>query len=122
MRLAVFRFVLRLFAAPRPREELFRFAGDFFFAAGFRFAELLPFAAALPLPLDFFAAARPPSLPPFFAGLLFTFLPRPEPLFFPPPVIAFTVAQALASAVFFDAPRFSYPSSMCSACRFCLLV
>ena len=86
-------------------------------------AELLPFAAGLLLPLDFFAAvARPPSFPPFFAGLLLTFFPRPVPLFFPPPVILFTVAQARASAVFFDTPRFSYPSSMCSACRFCFPV
>ena len=34
---------------------------------------------------DRFAAALPPLRPPFFAGALFTGLPRPEPLFLPPP-------------------------------------
>jgi hypothetical protein len=48
--------------------------------------------------------------------------PRPEPLFFPPCVDLFTVAQARAFAVFFETPRFSYPSSMCPAWRFCLSV
>lgn len=46
---------------------------------------------------------------------------RPEPLFFPPPVSLFTVAQARRAASLLDTPRFSYPSSMCLACRFCLL-
>jgi hypothetical protein len=54
-------------------------------------------------------------------ALLFSFFPRPDPLFFPPPLDLFTVAQARASAVFFETPRFSYPSSMCFALRFCLL-
>src|SRR6478736_353978 len=92
-----------------------RFVAVFRFAAGFllvvavpRFAVVLLFPAALRA-----AVARPPSFPPFFAGLLSTFLPRPDPLFFPPPVILLTVAHARASAVFFDVPRFSYPSSMC---------
>ena len=68
------------------------------------------------------AEARPPFLPPFLDELRFVFLPRPEPLFLPPPVSLFTVAQARRSASFRDVPRFSYPSSICSAWRFCLLV
>ena len=38
------------------------------------------------------------SYRPTSAGALFTGLPRPEPLFFPPPVMALTVAQARFSA------------------------
>jgi hypothetical protein len=54
------------------------------------------------------AAAFPPSLPPFLAGLLLTVFPRPEPPgFFPPCVIALTVAQALRSDSFSDSPRSS---------------
>jgi hypothetical protein len=49
--------------------------------------------------------AAPPFLPPFFAGALFTALPRPEPLFLPPPVMALTVAQARFSASSSDMPR-----------------
>ncbi len=42
------------------------------------------------------AAAAPPSRPPFLAGPLLTFLPRPlPPGFLPPPVDLFTVAHAL---------------------------
>jgi hypothetical protein len=52
-------------------------------------------------------AAAPPLRPPFLAGSLFTVLPRPEPLFLPPPVILFTVAQARFSALFSETPRFS---------------
>jgi hypothetical protein len=40
--------------------------------------------------VDFFAA--PPFLPPRFDGVVSFFLPRPEPLFFPPPSCALTVA------------------------------
>jgi hypothetical protein len=40
------------------------------------------------------AEAAPPLWPPFFAGAVLTFLPRPDPLCLPPPVILFTVAQA----------------------------
>jgi hypothetical protein len=68
------------------------------------------------------AEALPPFFPPFLEELRLVFFPRPEPLFFPPPVSLFTVAQARRSASFRDAPRFSYPSSICSAWRFCLLV
>jgi hypothetical protein len=68
------------------------------------------------------AAARPPFLPPFREELRLVFLPRPDPLFFPPPVSLFTVAQARRSASPRDTPRFSYPSSICSAWRFCLFV
>jgi hypothetical protein len=66
------------------------------------------------------AAARPPFFPPFLDGARFTFFPRPDPLFFPPPVSLLTVAHARRAASFRDTPRLSYPSSMCSAWRFCL--
>ena len=65
------------------------------------------------------AAARPPFLPPFRDELRLVFLPRPEPLFLPPPVSLFTVAQARRSASPVETPRSSYPSSICRACRFC---
>jgi hypothetical protein len=68
------------------------------------------------------AEAAPPFLPPFLAGALLTGLPRPEPLCLPPPVLLLTVAQARRSASPSGTPRFSYPSSMCSACRFCFSV
>ena len=74
------------------------------------------------LAFDRDAAARPPFLPPFLEELRFVFFPRPDPLFFPPPVSLFTVAQARRSASRRETPRFSYPSSICSAWRFCLLV
>ncbi len=51
------------------------------------------------------AAARPPFLPPLREELRFVFLPRPEPLFFPPPVSLFTVAQARRSASRRETPR-----------------
>jgi len=66
--------------------------------------------------------AAPPFLPPLREALLVLFFPRPDPLFFPPPSSLFTVAQARRSASRRETPRFSYPSSMCSAFRFCLLV
>jgi hypothetical protein len=53
------------------------------------------------------AEAFPPFFPPFFAGALLVFLPRPDPLFFPPPLILFTVAQARRSASPSETPRFS---------------
>jgi hypothetical protein len=53
------------------------------------------------------ADARPPSLPPLREGAVFFLLPRPEPLFLPPPVSAFTVAQARRSDSFFGTPRLS---------------
>ena len=80
--------------------------GDFFFVGDFRLAADRFLAGDLRFAADLFFVAAPPSRPPFFAGALFTFLPRPEPLFFPPPVIAFTVAHARFLAVFFDVPRF----------------
>ena len=46
------------------------------------------------------ADARPPSRPPFRDEAWLTFLPRPEPLFLPPPVSLLTVAQARRSASF----------------------
>lgn len=61
------------------------------------------------------ADARPPARPPFLVGALFVLRPRPEPDFLPPPLIAFSVAQARRSASFRDTPRSSYPSSMCRA-------
>ncbi|HZQ61843.1 MAG TPA: hypothetical protein VFC24_10865 [Casimicrobiaceae bacterium] len=57
--------------------------------------------------LDFFAVLEPPLRPPLRAGALFVFLPRPEPLFLPPPDILFTVAHARCSASFLPTPRFS---------------
>src|SRR5262245_44336205 len=68
------------------------------------------------------ADAAPPIRPPFFAGARFGRLPTPDPPFLPPPVVAFTVAQARRSASSSGTPRSSYPSSMCSAIRFCLSV
>ena len=53
------------------------------------------------------AAALPPRSPPFFAGALFSALPRPDPLFLPPPEILLTVAHARRSASSSDAPRSS---------------
>src|SRR4051812_46344482 len=64
----------------------------------------------------------PPFRPPARLALRLVVLPRPDPLFLPPPVSLLTVAHARCSATFFGVPRFSYPSSMCSACRFCLSV
>src|SRR5688500_11518155 len=50
--------------------------------------------------------ALPPLRPPLREAERFTFLPRPEPDFFPPLVSLFTVAQALRAASFADEPRF----------------
>jgi hypothetical protein len=79
-------------------------------------------AAAEREALDRARDAAPPFLPPFRAAVLVLFLPRPDPLCFPPPSSLFTVAQARRSASRRETPRFSYPSSICSAFRFCLLV
>jgi hypothetical protein len=68
------------------------------------------------------AEAAPPFQPPFRDALRLLFLPRPDPLFLPPLSSLFTVAQARRSASRRDTPRDSYPSSMCSARRFCLSV
>jgi hypothetical protein len=65
------------------------------------------------------ADAAPPLRPPFCAGPFIVGSPLPDPPFLPPPVILLTVAQARRSASFSGTPRFSYPSSMCSAWRFC---
>jgi hypothetical protein len=51
------------------------------------------------------AEARPPSRPPFLAGFLLVFRPRPDPDFLPPPDIAFSVAQARRSASDRGTPR-----------------
>jgi hypothetical protein len=51
------------------------------------------------------ADARAPARPPFVAGPFFVLRPRPLPDFFPPPDIAFSVAQARRSASFRDTPR-----------------
>jgi hypothetical protein len=53
------------------------------------------------------AEAAPPFRPPFLAGALLTGFPRPEPDFFPPPVILLTVAHARFSASGSDTPRAS---------------
>src|ERR1700709_1677989 len=59
---------------------------------------------------------EPPMRPPLREELLSSVFPRPDPPgFLPPWLVLFTVAQARRSASFFDVPRFSYPSSICSA-------
>ena len=75
----------------RPEAALFA-AEDFFLRIG---------------DLRLFAAALPPFRPPFSEGDVFISFPRPEPLFLPPPVSLFTVAQARPSASFFGVPRSS---------------
>ena len=50
---------------------------------------------------------RPPFLPPLRELALLSFLPRPLPLFLPPPLDLLTVAQARRFASFFEVPRFS---------------
>ena len=72
--------------------------------------------------LDRRAEAAPPFRPPFLEDVRVLFLPRPDPLFLPPLSSLFTVAQARRSDSLRDTPRSSYPSSMCSALRFCLSV
>jgi hypothetical protein len=57
--------------------------------------------------LDRDADARPPARPPFRAGAVFVFFPRPAPLLRPPPDILFSVAHARRSASFFGTPRLS---------------
>src|SRR5262249_36884875 len=59
-------------------------------------------------------------LPPFDEADRFCGRPRPPPDFSPPPLSLFTVAEARRFASFAGVPRSSYPSSMCSARRFCL--
>jgi hypothetical protein len=54
-----------------------------------------------------FAAAAPPSLPPLRDETWLVFLPRPLPLFFPPPVSLLTVAHARRSASASGTPRCS---------------
>src|ERR1700757_3931620 len=107
---------------------------DYFFLAVLRFADRLVasrlrVAAAFFAERDRAAAGRladalpprgPPILPPRFEDTLVSATPRPEPLLLPPPVSLLTVAQARRSASFSPTPRSSYPSSMCSAWRFCL--
>jgi hypothetical protein len=66
--------------------------------------------------------AAPPFRPPLREELLVLFFPRPDPLFLPPPSSLFTVAHARRAASFRETPRFSYPSSIRSAFRFCFPV
>jgi hypothetical protein len=91
------------FRAVDLRAEDFRaedFRAEDFRAEDFRAddlrAVLRPFFAAL---------FRPPLRPPLRAGALFTRLPRPDPDFLPPPVIALTVAHARDSASSLETPR-----------------
>jgi hypothetical protein len=65
------------------------------------------FAERLRAAFERVAEARPPLRPPFRLDALLVFLPRPEPLFFPPPLSLFTVAHARRSASFFEVPRLS---------------
>src|SRR5690606_23434320 len=53
------------------------------------------------------AEAAPPFWPPFLAGPLSVSLPRPDPLFLPPPLMSFTVAQPRFLASFLPTPRSS---------------
>jgi hypothetical protein len=110
------RLVLELFL-PRPALFLLRLALDVFRlpdelfrlpAADFRRRVAAPFRAAAERD-DFErdAEALPPFFPPLRDALLVVFLPRPDPLFFPPPVSLFTVAQARRSASRSETPRFS---------------
>jgi hypothetical protein len=86
-----------------PDEDRFRLP-----PAAFRFRVAAAFRAdAERADLGRAAEARPPALPPFRDELLLVFLPRPEPLFFPPPDSLFTVAQARRSASSFETPRSS---------------
>jgi hypothetical protein len=62
------------------------------------------FATAARLEAGLLAEAAPPFTPAFLAEALFTVLPLPEPLFFPPPLILFTVAHARRSASSSDCP------------------
>ncbi len=60
--------------------------------------------------MDFFrelARRVPPFLPPFFIELLLVFVPRPEPLLFPPPEVLLIVAQARRLASLSEVPRSS---------------
>jgi hypothetical protein len=100
----------------QPQLDHFDFFLAVFFFADFFVAFLLAFflrvAAAFLAEADFAfleraAEAAPPIFPPFFAAELSTFLPRPEPLFLPPPVMSLTVAQARRLASFFLTPRSS---------------
>jgi hypothetical protein len=92
-------------AAERERDVVV----DFFAAVERLLVDVDFFAVALDdverEEVDFFAA--PPFLPPRLEGVVSFFLPRPEPLFLPPPSCAFTVAYARRSASFFESPFFS---------------
>jgi hypothetical protein len=116
-RLALFRLrlreVLRLRVLLRVRADLLRLALD-----RLRLVLLRPPALRLRVEAAFRAAddrddferdaeALPPFLPPFRDELRLVFLPRPDPLFFPPPVSLFTVAQARRSASRRETPRFT---------------
>jgi hypothetical protein len=112
---------LSVLAAVPVLEAPFRAPPVLFFAAVFPALRLLAFVAARPVlragplaadlaapPVGALAArAAPPSRPPFRDGEVSIFFPRPDPLFFPPPVSLFTVAQARRSASFSPTPRFS---------------
>jgi hypothetical protein len=88
---------------PTPYRERFRLPA---LARRFRVAAAFRAEADLAV-LGRLAAARPPFLPPFRDGARFSFFPRPEPLFLPPPDSSFTVAQARRAASPRDTPRFS---------------
>ena len=89
LRLALLRLLLFLLVLERELARLF---------------VLLRLPAARRVPVERDAAA---FLPPLREALRLVFLPRPEPLFFPPPVSLFTVAHALFAASRRDTPRFS---------------
>jgi len=116
-----FRAELLFLLAVFLPELRFRLLPDFFATERFR---LLPdlFADVPFLLLDFRAVFLPDDvfllLPDFFAAV--RLLPLPADFFLPPLSCLLTVRQARSSASFFETPFFSYPSSMCSAFRFCL--
>ena len=78
-------------------------------ALAVRWRALLVFFAALLRVVPDFAVVRDAAafLPPFADAVPCTDLPLPDPLFFPPPVSLFTVAQARRSASSFETPRLS---------------
>jgi hypothetical protein len=98
------------FRAVLPDDRLLAVVPDARFRdpAAFRLRVAAPFRAdAERADLDREADARPPARPPFRAGAVLVFFPRPAPLFRPPPDILFSVAHARRSASFFGTPRLS---------------
>jgi hypothetical protein len=102
-----------VFLAVDPRFAVVFFA--VFFALALAPPELPDAARLLRVVAAFFAALDRLALdrlawlflPPLLADAVFSFLPRPDPLFLPPPVCLLTVAHARFSASSSETPRFS---------------